>query len=531
MAADHQPETVDSDTGDQPAKDPVLLSLTAACLAGVTIMIASLYFLTQDYLERSVIQVAARYNEAVQEFRTIYTSEVVARLVLQGIEASHDYELYPQKIPLPANLSMELGDRLGALGTGARMRLYSAYPFPWREDGGPHDSFEKDALASLEANPNQPYYRFEGRGSFRVLRYATADLMRAACINCHNTHPDSPKTNWKVGDVRGVLEVTLPATSTVGGKLSSLNTAFIAAGVLMISGIILAVRLVAKQRHQADVLAKHTAALEKEVSERRQAETQLRRSNRDLLEFAHVASHDLNEPLRKVSAFGDLLQDECGNRLGDEGRLYLRKMIDASDRMRRLIDGLLAYSRISRNEAPKSSLDLKALADSVVDDLSDLIATTEANVIIGSLPEINANETQIRQLFQNLIANSLKFHREGVAPIVHVDGEILGKGLPDHLHDTHFPLGDAVCKITVSDNGIGFSEKYRDRIFEIFERLHSKQEYDGTGIGLAVCRKVVEAHHGTIHVHSTIGVGSMFEIYLPVNQDGTGKGNANVSHS
>ncbi len=184
----------------------------------------------------------------MDEFRSLYTSEVVERIRPAGIEIAHDYDLREGAAPLPATLSMILGNRIGALEEGGESRLYSPYPFPWRgQDGGLTDVFAREAWEALNRNPEEPFYRFETLGDREVLRYATADLMRPACIDCHNTHPDTPKADWAVGDVRGVLEVITPLDVTLAATRSGLvDTAilmlFMAAMGLLFLGLMMSHR-------------------------------------------------------------------------------------------------------------------------------------------------------------------------------------------------------------------------------------------------------------------------------------------------
>lgn len=230
----------------------------------------------------------------------------------------------------------------------------------------------------------------------------------------------------------------------------------------------------------------------------------LERSNRELQDFAYVASHDLQEPLRKIQAFGNLLESEYGAELG-EGKDYLLRMRNAASRMSILIEDLLAFSRVTTKARPFVSVDLDQIADEVVGDLETRIEETHGTVKIGELPIITGDPVQMRQLLQNLIANALKFHRPDVPPVVKVDGKVI----------TSSNGKIKSYQLSVSDNGIGFDEKYLDRIFSVFQRLHGHESYEGTGIGLAVCRKIVERHGGTITARSKIGKGSTFIITLP----------------
>jgi signal transduction histidine kinase len=234
--------------------------------------------------------------------------------------------------------------------------------------------------------------------------------------------------------------------------------------------------------------------------------TRLEQSNRELQDFASVASHDLQEPLRKIQQFGDRLRTRFAAPLGDEGRDYVARMHAAAARMQTLINDLLAFSRVTTKAQPFAPVDLGQVVSEVLMDLETRIETTGGKVDVDPLPTIDADPVQMRQLFQNLIANALKFHRPAVPPVVRITSA------PPDAHNGSPP---ASYEIRVTDNGIGFDEKYLDRIFNVFQRLHGRGTYEGTGIGLAVCRKIVERHGGTITAHSRENEGSAFVVTLP----------------
>lgn len=259
-------------------------------------------------------------------------------------------------------------------------------------------------------------------------------------------------------------------------------------------------------------------ALEDRVRERTAelaaSNIELERSNRELQDFAFVASHDLQEPLRKIQAFGDRLRTVQGPQFSDQGRDYLDRMSGAAERMHTLINDLLGYSRVTTKAQPFAPTDLNKVVDGVLGDLETRIEQSGGSVTVRNLPTIDADEFQMRQLFQNLVANALKFARSDTPPIVEVSADVfqgefasIGRSMPEEL-----------VRISVSDNGIGFDEKYLDRIFTPFQRLHGRNEYEGTGIGLAVCRKIVERHGGSLTAESIPGKGSTFIAILPLMQ-------------
>ena len=230
--------------------------------------------------------------------------------------------------------------------------------------------------------------------------------------------------------------------------------------------------------------------------------SELSRSNGELEQFASIASHDLQEPLRKIRTFTQQVTLEESERLSDKGRDYLERTNSAAERMQRLIEDLLKFSRVATHGRPFEPVDLAALTSEVLGDLEAQVKRTGALVSVGELPTISADPLQMRQLLQNLISNAIKFHREGASPEVEIEAEVI----------------DRTVQLTVSDNGIGFEPKYGPRIFRVFERLHGRSEYPGTGIGLALCRKIADRHGGSIFAESEPGVGSTFTVTLPLHQ-------------
>lgn len=233
---------------------------------------------------------------------------------------------------------------------------------------------------------------------------------------------------------------------------------------------------------------------------------ELRRLNDELHQFAYVASHDLQEPLRKIISFSELLVMESEDELSEQGRFYVERMQDAALRMSELISSLLRFSRTGTEALRLQGVDLNEIIQHIRSDLSLPIEEAEARIEVGALPVVEGDEGQIRQLFQNLVANAVKFRKPGEPARIHISAEENTAKAAD---------GRMLHRITVRDEGIGFDDQFADRIFSPFQRLHSSENYPGTGMGLAICSRIVERHGGRISAHSRPGRGASFTIDLP----------------
>ncbi len=246
--------------------------------------------------------------------------------------------------------------------------------------------------------------------------------------------------------------------------------------------------------------------LRREVFERAVAERALRektdalaRSNAELEQFAYVASHDLQEPLRMVSSYVQLFERRYAGQVDSQAKKYIDYAVEGAKRMQALIGGLLEFSRVGRVDEPSGTVDTDAALDQALLNLRSAIEESRATVRRGPLPTLTGNASRLAQVFQNLVANAIKFRRHGEAPVVHVSA---------------IPSGREWA-FAVRDNGIGIDPAYLERIFVIFQRLHTRAEYPGTGIGLSICKKVIERHGGRIWVESTAGAGATFHFTLP----------------
>jgi signal transduction histidine kinase len=281
---------------------------------------------------------------------------------------------------------------------------------------------------------------------------------------------------------------------------------------------------------QEQKLVNANKSLEKEITDRINSEAQVNLLNKQLMEnirqlqsineelerFAYVASHDLQEPLRKIIIFGDRLAERYSNLLGGEGQDFLDRMVNASKRMQMLIKNLLAFSRSTSNNESIQETDLNLILQGVLNDLEVQIEQRRAVLSIGTLPTMEVVPSQFRQLFQNLIINALKFSRDNTTPRISIYAERL-KGMQISGFSP-ISFEEDFYRIYIQDNGIGFEQQYADQIFTVFKRLHSFDKYEGTGIGLSICKKIVEKHNGSISATSKVNEGSTFIITLPAKR-------------
>jgi signal transduction histidine kinase len=241
----------------------------------------------------------------------------------------------------------------------------------------------------------------------------------------------------------------------------------------------------------------------------------LETSNHDLQQFASVASHDLQEPLRKIQIYSNMLAEKYAGDLNPSANTYLSKIITSTERMRVLIQDILSFSRLSDHEINFEATDLTALTNELLKDFELLIEEKGATITVEDLPTIEVNPGQMRQVLQNIISNALKFSKRNVSPVI----TISGKRVCDNYYDSRLQEDGPYACIHITDNGIGFDEKYISNVFTLFKRLHTKDKYEGTGIGLAITKRIIEKHKGHIIAHSKEGEGADFIIVLPVTHN------------
>jgi signal transduction histidine kinase/ActR/RegA family two-component response regulator len=518
--------------------------LNSVAIIGILMMVGFVYILfhlitvSERLVERTAIEDAARFNQAIAEFRTLYTSEVVGRAKTHGMEITHDYADKENAIPLPATLSMMLGQNLGKGNDSFSTRLFSDFPFPWRKEGGPKDGFEKRAIASLRANPEKAYFEFNQTADEPVLRYATADLMRQSCIECHNSHAQSPKTDWKIGDLRGVLSVTMPMTHAItqsheAFEETSFLFVFTCAAVMGVFSIVLR-----RMNRQNAIVQKSNNVLESQQRELILAQQDIERTNQVLREkavqverarnaalnlmtdmeqaklaadaasraksnFLANMSHEIRTPMTAIIGFSELLVDP-------ETSLHERE--NASHTINRngkhllsLINDILDLSRIESGHMEFELCDANPVV--LLNDVHELLQVRAAEKKLDlclsfndDIPQtIQTDPLRLKQAVVNLVGNAIKFTSSGSVSI-----------------EASCDREKEIFTIKVRDSGIGMTPDQQKRIFEPFSQADNSmtRRFGGTGLGLAITRNIGRAFGGDVVVESTAGDGSVFTLAL-----------------
>jgi len=503
--------------------------------------------------------------------RALYTSEVVEIARAQGIEVTHDYHGKQRAIPLPATLIIELGQRLAKSGASLQIRLYSDYPFPWRQNGGPRDAFEREALTALRRNPTEPFFRFQDYKGQRVLRYAMADRMLPACVSCHNSHPDSPKRDWKVGDVRGVLEATRFITTFAASAQEGQQRAFWligAAGMLGFAGAGLAF---AKQRRVARSLRESAARLTADVAARKRAEEEIRRLNAELerrvvertqqLEDVHrklqdasheagmaeVATnvlHNVGNVLNSVNVSADLVAQQAQT---SEAASLARVVAVLREHEHDLGTFITADARGQHlvTHLGNLAVHLQAEQAAIVREIESLRANIEHIKDIVTMQQRYAKVSGVKEIVSlvDLVEDSLRLNAGALArhrvevirdfqdrPVINLDKHKVLQILVNLIRNAKYACDESQsperrvilqvaveqgrARISVIDNGVGISAENLSRIFNHGFTTRAS----GHGFGLHSGALAAKELGGSLNVHSDgPGRGATFTLELPLH--------------
>jgi len=468
---------------------------------------------------------AKRYLEAISEFRTLYTSEVVNTAKEFGLTITHDYKNVEGAIPLPASLSMALGERIGEHQSGAKTFLYSPYPFPWREADSRNlfqDKYVQDAWDHLTDSPDVPYFRFEDYDGVPSIRYAIADRMRPACLDCHNTHPQSPKLDWKVGDVRGVIEVVLPlnAAQTTQKTIDATFGILVLMTLLVAAIIWLFFRRMSSDKHS--LTASNTNLLQRR-NEIEQQNIEISSAHKELethagaletavkvkSDFLASMSHEIRTPMNGVLGMLGLL---LKTNLDEDQKRKAHIAQDSADSLLLIINDILDFSKIEADKLDLEILDFNL--PTYLGDLSKAMALRahEKNLeLILDVAEIETSMVcgdpgRLRQILTNLISNAIKFTEEG---------EIVIRARLEEGDDS-----DYIFTCSVTDSGMGIPQESIPKLFENFSQLDNSttRKFGGTGLGLAIVKRLCVLMGGDVSATSIIGRGSCFEFSVKLQK-------------
>lgn len=490
------------------AAQPVL-ALTVYTLIGVALIGGQMHRVVSTVSQDTALEAAVSYSAAISTIREYYSSVVVPRAKAGGAAASHDYRDIEGTIPLPATLTIELGEKTSRQSGGGTFRLFSKYPFPWRSGGGPRDKFERTMLETLTAKDAKEFSIVEEDGSQRFLRYGIPVLMKQSCVECHNNHAQSPRRNWRVGDVRGVQSVRLPMPDV--SFLSSFSNygmfIFMFAGLL--GGLILFALLLRHLQKALEMERRLVHAAENRNLELSEAKTAAETANRSKSEFLANTSHELRTPLNAIIGFSEMLRVQVAEPAeSGKYREYLDDINQAGKHLLHIINDILDLSKIEAGEVEiyEEVIDVLGVAEAcllLVKGRADAKSINlKLDVAAGLLP-LYADERMLKQILINLLSNAIKFTPNGgfVELSVWCD--------PNSGH-----------VFRVVDNGIGIEHADITLALTPFRQVDGdlNRKFDGTGLGLPLSKSLSEVHGGSLELHSEVGVGTTVTVRFPAHR-------------
>ena len=524
-------------------RNPSLLLFVLAAV-GIALTAINLSNVENDRNLAAATQNAMVLSQSVEAFRGLYTREVVAKLKPLGVEASHESSHRSGTVALPITLSLELANEIGAANLRSQVRIYSPYSFPWKKGLPLPDEFSRKAWAEISSGATESLTAIEDQNGETFLRYAVADRMSEACVGCHNTYPGTPRDNWKVGDVRGIVEISLPVEGQFAGSTQGATQSIVLFSILGllwfgVAGLTLAASRKAKNiavneadRHRATSEELQNAIVDRELAEKETRELEDQIQHAQKLESLNVIvgglAHDFNNLLVPIIANSEMLKDEAGP--GSPNLEIIHEVQLASGRAADLCQQLLAYA----GKASPTERSLLDLSTTLKETGQLLTASIPKNCkmefdLAGELPPIEADSVQISQIALNLITNASEAIGDANGTIrirtgtTRLSGYSLSTGRDNagycKVREGTSPRGGREAKTTsavfleICDDGAGMDEQTAAKIFDPFFTT----KFTGRGLGLAAVQGIVAAHRGEIDVDSELGSHTRIRICLPAS--------------
>jgi len=456
--------------------------------------------LQKSIVNSTALDSAKTYSDALKEFRDIYTSEVVSTVMEHpDFNVSHNYQERSFNIPLPATLSMALGERISGQDTGAEVHLYSPYPFPWRKNEGLKDDFRQRAWDAVTKHKKTNYYEFLIYKGEPVLRFATPDIMQTSCVSCHNSHPSTPQTGWQIGDVRGVLEIIYPMniseSKAFNGIQGIIILASIIAGLGFIGLLFMLYRFSATTRYLEGCIQDRTQeikAIEKKLAYSKKMTS--------IGEVSAGIAHEISQPIGAIKLSCETLKFALEKGAKDiilKQADRIKKQVDRADSIVRQLN---VNNRLEKPELNN----LSEIVENIVVNLNQQFIKEKILVnkkVQLDLSKVKCVKQELERVINNLLMNA-----------IHAVRDEAEKNIEIKLSEA-----DEKIYLSVADNGCGIPEVLVEKIFDPF--FTTKEVGEGTGLGLSLSYSIIRALGGELTVKSEINIGSQFVVILPVCSD------------